>query len=218
MKNFEKNQKRDIFKSYLLKEAVFSPIYEFPILKVTNFKPARAIPFEKIKSTKQYDQWVHFYMHDVKFERIWNNPSLYLQQLKKFEGVITPDFSLYRELPLSMQIWNTYRNRSLGYWMQSNGVRIIPNIRWGDERTFSFAFEGIEKGGTVAVSTLGNIRNDLNRYYFKKGLGKMIEVLEPKTIVSYSSSPKDIFEKYVDTGIELITIENYAVSVRKAVV
>ena len=137
--------------------------------------------------------------------------------LKSFDGVITPDFSLYRELPMSMQIWNTYRNRALGHWFQSNGIDIIANIRWGDERTYNFAFEGIEKGGTVAVSTNGCIKDKLNRFYFKKGLAKMIETVEPSTIINYSYAPDDIFKKYVDKGIELIKIENYAVTVRRAV-
>ena len=58
------------------------------------------------------------------------------------------------------------------YWLQSNGVNIIPNIRLSDERTYPFAFEGIEQGGTVAVSTNGCIQKKLDRYYFTKGLVK----------------------------------------------
>jgi len=104
MSYLNKNSRLDTFKSFLVKGAYFSDIYEFPLLKSTNFKPTKAIPFEKIKMSKDFDQWVHFYMHDRKFECIWNNPKNYLQNLKKFQGVITPDFSLYRELPMSMQI------------------------------------------------------------------------------------------------------------------
>lgn len=58
-----------------------------------------------------------------------------------------PDFSLYREMPLAMQIWNTYWNRTIAYWLQSNGVDIVPNVRWGDERTYRLAFEGLQMGG-----------------------------------------------------------------------
>ena len=207
----------DVFKSRLVQGAYFSEVYEFPRIQRTKFAPKRAIPFDKAVRATDYEQWVHFYIHDYCFERIWNNPQQYLPMLKRFEGVITPDFSLYRELPLAMQIWNTYRNRAIAYWLQSNGVNIVPNVRWGDERTYAFAFEGIAQGGTVAVSTNGCIQKKLDRYYFQKGLARMVEVLRPDTIVNYSYAPDNIFGEYRAQGIKVVAIENYALTVRKAV-
>ena len=61
------------------------------------------IPFSKAMSTKDFDQWVHFYEYDYKFAAIWDNPRKYLSRIKKFRGVITLDFSLYRDMPLVMQ-------------------------------------------------------------------------------------------------------------------
>jgi len=217
MRNFSDCPRLDVFKSGLVLGADFSPIYEFPLIKRTNFKPIKAIPFEKAGKTKVLDQWVHFYTHDRNFECVWSNPKQYLNLFKRFDGIITPDFSLYRELPFAMQIWNTYRNRSIGYWLQANGINIIPNIRWGDERTYEFAFEGIERGGTVAVSTNSCIQNPLDRYYFKKGLAKMVGTLKPNTIINYSYTPDDIFGTYKKQGVEVIQIENYNITVRKAV-
>lgn len=218
MKSFAERPRLDVFKSKLVKDAYFSSVLEFPLLEKTDFKPIRAIPFDKALKSRDTDQWVHFYIHDYCFERIWNNPVQYLNSLKKFNGVITPDFSLYREMPLVMQMWNTYRNRTIGYWLQSNGVNIIPNIRWGDERTYSFAFEGIEKGATVAISTNGCIQKKVDRKYFIDDLEKMVEELEPKTIVNYSRTPNDIFSIYVEKGIEIISIENYIATVKKAAI
>ena len=109
MTDFNKNPRLDVFKSELVRDAYFSSNYEFPLLKKTSFKPTRAIPFDKITGTKDYEQWIHFYIHDYSFERMWNNPKQYLPLLEKFKGVITTDFSLYREMPLAIQIWNTYR-------------------------------------------------------------------------------------------------------------
>jgi len=45
----------------------------------------------------------------------------------------------------------------------------------------------------------------------------MIETIEPDTIVNYSYAPDDIFKEYIDKCTELIIIENYAITVRKAV-
>lgn len=44
----------------------------------------------------------YFSKDDFKFNRIWNNPKRYLEFLKNFKGIISPDFSLYRNMPLSM--------------------------------------------------------------------------------------------------------------------
>ena len=143
MATSEKRQRADVFKSGFVTDAYFSPVYEFPWLRRTWHKPNKAIPFDKATKSTRFDHWIHFYIHDKQFECVWNNPKQYLNLLSRFGGIITPDFSLYRELPLAMQIWNTYRNRA------------------GDERTYSFAFEGIEQGGTVAVSTNGCIQKNL---------------------------------------------------------
>jgi len=62
-------------------------------------------------------------------------------------------------MPLAMQLWNAYRNRAVGYWLQSEGIKIVPNVRWGDERTYNFAFDGVPCGGTVAVSSHGCIKS-----------------------------------------------------------
>ena len=159
--------------------------------------------------------WVHFYQHDYKFERIWNQPLKYLNLLKSFSGVITTDFSLYRELPLAMQIWNTYRNRALSFWLQQNGIHIVPNVRWSDERSYGFAFEGLPQGGSFAISTNGCIHTKNEKAYFSQGLEVMVERLKPETIITYSYMPKSIFDKYRKSGIELIQIENHSQTIRK---
>ena len=218
MADLEAKPKGDEFKSYLVQGARFSTQYEFPFLLKSNAKSTQAIPFDKASRQPVHDQWIHFYIYDRYFECVWNNPQQYLPLFKRFEGVITPDFSLYRELPLAMQIWNTYRGRAIGYWLQSNGIPIIPNVRWGDERTYTFAFEGLEQGGSVAVSTNGCIQSKLERNYFKNGLTKMIEALSPETIINYSYAPEDIFGDCRKQGIKVISIENYAITVRRVVV
>ena len=54
----------------------------------------------------------------VQFDTFRNRK--YLNILSKYGGVITPDYSLYRDMPLSMQIWNIFRSRALGSYLQSN--------------------------------------------------------------------------------------------------
>ena len=136
---------------------------------------------------------------------------------QRFGGVITPDFSLYREMPLAMQIWNTYRNRAISFWLQREGIPIVPNVRWGDERTYAFAFEGLPQGGTVAVSTNGLLRKQVDREYFKCGLSRMVAVLKPQTIINYSYAPDAIFGDHASRGVEIIAIPHYSNTFKKEV-
>ena len=214
MQDINKNSRLDVFNAGLVKGAKFSGRHEFPILKKTEYRPSCAIPFNAAKRSRKQDQWLHFYIYDYLFESVWNMPGRYLPLFRKFQGAITPDYSLYRNMPLAMQIWNTYRNRALGYWLQKNGVGIIANVRWGDERSYDFAFEGLEKGGTYAICTNGCIQNKIDRYYFAKGLERMAEALEPETIVNYSYRSKDIFDKYEKQGIMVITLEHWSGAIK----
>ena len=206
-------QKFDVYRSYLIANAKLSTLFEMPILEGVDYKPNRAVPFDKIRNTMNFDQWVHFYIEDRKFECLWRNPKQYLGLLKKFNGVLTPDYSIYHNMPLPMQIWNAYRNRAIAFWLQNNGIKIVPNIRWGKEATYGFAFEGIRQGGTVAVGTSGCLRYNIDKFYFKKGLREMVKTIRPAAIVCYSRMPVDVFGFCNDAGIELINIQNYRDSI-----
>lgn len=68
------------------------------------------------------------------------------------------------------------------------GMRVIPTVSWGDERSFAFCFEGIPKGSTVAVSTYmvsehGN-RAD-QKPFFMKGYEELLRRVEPERILCY---------------------------------
>lgn len=54
----------------------------------------------KDKATKG----VHFYKDDYQFERFWNNPDKYIPLLQQFGAVCSPDFSLYSDMPLAVQL------------------------------------------------------------------------------------------------------------------
>lgn len=79
-----KNLKRyDVFKAWLVEGADFDGNYEFPIINGCTEMPKELVPFDKSISGNDYNKWVHFYIHDTFFERLWNNPKNYLNLLKK---------------------------------------------------------------------------------------------------------------------------------------
>lgn len=220
MKNEKLNKCYDVFHAFLVENADYDGKIELPVISTSNQIPNRLIPFSQAmeKSATDFDCWIMFYEHDVKFERFWNKPKQYIAKIKKYRGVISPDFSLYRNMPLVMQAWNTYRNRALACWLQNNGVEVIPNIRFGDKRTYDFCFDGIEKNKTVAVGTYGCIKRKEDKEFFCLGLAELVKRLSPKTIIVYGAAPDSIFYKYKSLGIEIIQFDSVFSNSRKSVI
>lgn len=72
----------DVFKAWMVEGAQFDGKYEFPFISDSGIIPEKLIPFDKAMANKDYAQWVHFYIHDRDFERIWNRPNKYLGDIK----------------------------------------------------------------------------------------------------------------------------------------
>jgi len=209
---------KDVFNAFLVVFATYAGIFEFPEIKPTYFIPNRVIAFSKAISCKDYNQWVHFFEDDYLFERIWRHPEKYLDILKRYNGVILPDFSLYRDMPLVMQIWNIYRSRAIGHWLHINGVKVIPNIRFGDRRTYRICCDGIQKHCVIAIGSHGNLKLLEDREVFLKGLDAIIKRLEPTVIVVYGAAPEKYFKKYKNQGIQIVQFDsNYAASHKEVV-
>lgn len=85
--------------------------YDMPIIRKTEHTPKSLLGFNHAKSSKKYESGIHFFLDDYQFERLWRSPQIYVNMLSKFDCVLTPDFSLYSDMPKSMMIWNTYRSR-----------------------------------------------------------------------------------------------------------
>lgn len=178
------------FRKYNLEsfdEARSAGIYDIPVIEKTNFVPGNLIGFNYAKSTKQRDTGIHFFIDDYQFERLWTSPDKYIDLLSEFECVLTPDFSLYLDMPLAIKIWNVYRSRLIGQMMQDAGITVIPTIQFAGEETYCFAFDGLPEGGTVATSTVGVMNDSSSRDLWKKGMEEAVKRLKPKTLIIYGS-------------------------------
>lgn len=103
----------------------------------------------------------------------------------------------------------------MAHWLQENGIEIIPNVRFADERSYDFCFDGVEKNNTVAIGTHGCIKKLTDRAYFEKGLAEMEEQLQPQTIIVYGAAPDQIFGKYKEMGIHIIQFDSEFATARK---
>ena len=146
-----------------------------------------------------------FYEYDVNFREILINTEKYVDDLKRFPGIVTPDCSLYLDAPLCVQIADIYLNRAVGYYLSKQGIYVIPNIRWGDERTYTadffgekVAFQGVDKHSIVSIGTYGQIKTAESKRYFREGLEEMLKELEPEVVLVYGSMPDKIFGGLLD--------------------
>lgn len=76
----------------------------------------------------------------------------------------------------------------VGQLMQDAGIKAISTLSWAEPETFSFCFDGIEPGCTVAVSTVGVMRDKEAMTVWKAGMDAAIERIKPKNIVCYGSA------------------------------
>ena len=134
--------------------------------------------------------YVHFFLHDYQFERVWNQPKKYLNTIKSFKGALTPDFSLYTDYPIAVQIWQTYRNRWIGRYWQMHGIKVIPTITWSTPESYQFCYNGIPQNSTVAISSVGVLQNKNAQKLFLKGYNELIKRLEPDKILFYGTWPE----------------------------
>ena len=161
--------------------------------------PRSLIPFEKAKLKNQNKrQYVHFYMHDKYFADILTATDKYVDLLKEYDGVISPDCSLLRKQARCLQQTNTYFNHAVGFYLQKQGIPVIPNVRWSDEDSFDFCFLGIPKNTIVSVSTHGCIRSKEEKTYFRNGLEEMLRVLEPTDVIVHGFMPDSVFADFMD--------------------
>lgn len=136
------------------------------------------------RATTSRAAW-HFFLDDYRFETAWNRPEWATRRVQLLGSTLTPDFSLWPEMPLVMQEWQVYRGRWLGALWQRAGYTVIPSISWAARKSWGFAFLGISSGSVVAVSTVGIVRRREYHPAFLAGYDAMMEAINPAAVVCY---------------------------------
>ncbi len=179
---------------------------------IVTYSEAKTIYRKEILANKNFHRqdWVYFFEDDWKFSDIWDKPEKAIGILQHFGGIITPDYSTYQDFPMPMKISAVYRSRAFGYWVgQKKGLCVINSVRWGTRETWWYCFDGIPKGGVVAIGTVaGSPRLLENRPRFEAGLFEMARRLRPKTIIVYGSANFPSFKRLMTNGIRIIRFKS----------
>lgn len=178
----------------------------FPTIYKQDIHVKKLVPF----GNKTFQGTAHFFLDDFKFERVWNTPKRYIKTLKKYKnGVLSPDFSLYVDYPLALQIYNVYRNRWCGRYWQDQGIKVIPTVGWSTPESYNFCFEGIEHNSTVAVSSIGVMQSKEALKLFRKGFKEMTLRIDPENILFYGKIPTRLVNKSTKT-VNIKKFEDFA--------
>ena len=188
----------DGFQAYLTEGATIVGAAGIPMLMdLDNVQiPKDMLPFGKARTCRNKRQYIHFYQHDKEFSRVLTATTRYIDVLKLYDGVITPDCTMMIGQSPCLQQANTYMNRAVGFYLQRQGIPVIPNVRWSDESSFEYCFLGVHPGSIVSVSTHGCIRDKKQKLMFKTGLEAMLDTLSPSAVLVHGYMPEEIFGEY----------------------
>ena len=163
--------------------------WEIPLVKKQEFI-ANNIKLIACSDTRLNDnnenikRGVHFFVDDYRFSGIYNNPERSLNRYSQYAFLLTPDFSTYSDMNLWRQLESVAKNRWVGAYWQSKGLTVYPTISWGDARSYSFCFDGVEQNAVVAVGMIGCKGNKLA---FMRGYNVMLEKLSPTKIICFGT-------------------------------
>lgn len=217
-----KHTYKDVWNAFMVEGATF--ISDIPYCPTTGEIPKSLVNWQEacqlfrknsiLKNNDfKCDSYITFNLDDYKFDKgkndIWANPSRAIRIIKHFEGIITPDFSTYIDMPEPIKYYNTYRMRAFGYFCVKCGIKVINNVRWDISNNYSYCFLGIPKDSIVLIGTVGSkLKLKENYVLFEDGFFKMVEELRPKVIITYGSANYPCFLKAQKMCIKVVQYDS----------
>lgn len=197
--------RRDVFHAFMVKEARFEGELDLPCIEGVQDVPKGLVPFSEAmnKCCTDFDCHVMFYEDDYRFERVWSQPHRYEKRLKQFAGGISADFSTCTDFPGALKVWNTYRDRAVGFWMQHHlGMNVIPNVRV-EELTQDWALDGLPHNSLIAVGARACVKDWEDRKLFCEGLRIACDNLHPSGIIWYGADSYAVSDYPRSLGIPI---------------
>ena len=184
--------------------------YHFPQVRSSLSVPdSMPMPFNYFTSAKDIaNQWFHFFIRDDDFEKVWYNFWKYEKYIKAAKGLISTDFSLYRDEDEDLLIRNCYRNRVMACAMQKINDNIIPTAGFAGENTWDWCFDALPHHSSVAITTNGTLSDPEARRLFVGGVDALVKTVYPRNLVICGNFPKWIYDKY--PLINIVPILSYS--------
>ena len=158
-----------------------------------------------------------FYTSDSRFENWWGEPSKYTAKMLNagIACAVTHDFSMFAGYPRVLHLFNAYRTKWLGRYMQEAGIKIIPNITFCDEESLVMSCTGIPVGAPVIAKQLQTVeaeKEDPKALAERQRLlVEMVNMVEPEQLLIYGNEPGFKIVRELELPCEVLYVENRSV-------
>jgi hypothetical protein len=149
----------------------------------------RGIPHDRLM--------IGFYTDDARFECLWERPSEYVSRMLNLgcRVALSPNYSLWANQALAVQLWNTYRSRWIGRYCQEAGIAVIPDVNWSSAASYDFCFLGIPTGAPAISVQLQTLNEPAEIDAARRGLALALDRLKPQRVLVYGfTSARQIVE------------------------
>lgn len=202
------HQTRDNFKFDLIENSILQGKYGIPLIKPCEIVPGEIIPFDKaLKEKHPENKFIHFYINDFFFDRIWSMPYKYINLFKKFAGVISPDFSMFLNAPNAFNIFQHYKKQTLSHFWQMHGINVISSFGAAGVASYEWCFDGLPYNSIIAISTIGVDKNP-----FLDAVKELFKRLSPKLLLVYGKNFPELEDLF---GKKIIRFESRTEQLRK---
>ena len=215
--NLPSKSDRDVFLAGMLRTADFSSgFYQFPTIHddIVDRPEALTLWSKRKQCREKTNCGLVFYEYDSQFDGsngIYNTfkygsaskQQAILKELSEFSFVVCPDYSVYANFPIYMQIGAIGKSREIGYILQSHRIKTIVDFRATYPWSYEAALSGLSKGQTVAVGSLGALRDRKSRNLLCASMIALANCVAPKRVIVYGPAPVDVFGCLIDRGAEI---------------
>lgn len=147
---------------------------------------------QRDRSNIYSESGLHFFIDDYCFASIWNSPDRYIDCMKRYRYVVQPDFSMYYNFPVALQIFNKYRNHWLARYFSFYDAKVIPNINVSTPECWEWSFIGYPKNSIVAFSDIGSVQKKFERNILISAYDEMIKRLEPLKVIYFTRNIENV--------------------------
>lgn len=145
--------------------------------------PEEWIPFCKRKYTS--NAGIHFFSDDYTFNSVLTSPGKFVEDLRKHQVIIAPDYSQYMNMPACVRFTNSYTNKAIAAYWQSEGLSVIPNVTWSDPDSYAYSVAGLPTGSVIAINSKGAMKYNISKYLWQRGYDFVVSYLQPSLILRF---------------------------------
>lgn len=135
-----------------------------------------------------------FYCFDDYFDNWWFYPERYVPKVlnSRIQYALTPNWSQPTQLPLVECLWNLYRARWVGRYMQEAGIKVCPDITWPDGN-IDFLEDHVLSTLPVGIPLIAMQLQTVNyeevvggKEHFVKQIRLVLDTLQPEGVLFYA--------------------------------